>query len=104
MKAYWYILLIVGALVAVSCDGKHKSKATQVVPNKEVPVNTRYSGQHEGCIVHYNDLFCPPRYKDGVLNAGEVLYIRDKNGSIIVLDKNVTSQPTKVYIKMEGDV
>lgn len=97
MKFIVLTLLVIA--VYVGCDSKSSKSTT------EVTQGTVYKGQHEGCIVRYNDLFCPPRYKTGSLTAGEPVYIRDKNGSMVILDivHDKVKPSTQVYYKMEGD-
>jgi len=91
-------------VVSTGCNSSDK-KEGKVVPSPSVTTDMRYIGQHKGCLAHYNDLFCPSEYKNGTLAAGSVAYIRDSNGSMIILDTLTEGVPkgTKVYYKMEGD-
>jgi hypothetical protein len=90
--------------VTLQACHKDKKKTVTPAPAKEQPINAQYAGQHNGCVIYYDELFCSKKYKNGVLNAGdEPLYIRDENGSMVILDKNHTRVGVdhKVYEKVK---
>ncbi len=93
-----YILLL--AITLVGCNDKSKSNYPTPAPKQSEQTDMMYSGQHKGCVAYYDELFCPKKYTDGTLNAGEVIFVVDENGSMVILREDTNS--TK-YSKMVGD-
>jgi hypothetical protein len=87
MELKHYISILLVGILVVGCNSGSDKKSSNP-PAKQQPVNAQYVGQHNGCVVYYDELFCNKKYKKGILSAGnEPLYIRDENGSMVILDK-----------------
>jgi hypothetical protein len=95
-----YIILIVTILLTGCNSGGSKEKQK---PKFEKATNVIFQGQEEGCIAYYDELFCPPKYKKGILAAdSNTTYVKDENGKFIILDKNNSEKykDKKRYIKI----
>jgi len=101
MRTIHYMLVLLVGLSALGCD-THKSpnKAGPVELQEEQPVRIIYGGYDEGCKAHYNPMFCADKYNPANLNAeadfSAEVYIKDKDGNTIVLDKNQTKKVFKI--------
>jgi len=97
------IIIAIMLIVLVSgCNGGSSKKSESSKKKESTPVGngSMYKGQHVGCLAQYDELFCPKKYAKGILNAGEEPeYIADENGTIILLEKNATTNKG-VYTKM----
>jgi hypothetical protein len=105
MELKHYISALLVGILVIGCNSGSDKKSNNT-PSKQQPTNAQYIGQHNGCVVYYDELFCNKKYKDGVLNASkETLYIRDENGSMVILDKNHTKVGSdyKIYEKVDLD-
>jgi len=95
-RVFFISMIAVASIGYVGCDHKaHKSPSNMLVKNDTVNVN--FAGYDRGCKQYYNPIFCADKYKPkSSLQAGIggddniTIYIKDKEGKVIVLDRNQT--------------
>jgi hypothetical protein len=54
------MVMVFGLLLLAGCVKKHSEDKQEVKIEKRV--NANYMGQHNGCVQHYDPLFCPKKY------------------------------------------
>ena len=64
IRVFMSALMVVSLVLTAGCVKKHSSDKQEVKVEK--PVNANYVGQHNGCVQHYDPLFCPDKYKPKV--------------------------------------
>jgi len=102
MKIYQYILLtILIALLILGCNSDKQEQREGNHTYQEVTVV--YEGQREGCLVYYDELFCPKEWEPTVLNAswGSKAYV-EYNNTLVEYNSTI-HKGLQRYIKIRRD-
>jgi len=90
MKIMKYTIYCFAISLAIFSGCEKTQKHKEVPSDKyihEEPVNAEYRGQVEGCIAHYDSLYCPDKYKPGTTASDKVEIISNENGSEVIINR-----------------
>ena len=91
LKEIFYMVLVATLLVTGGGCGKSHNKGGGNAP-KDTP-HSVFKGQSDGwgeCVQAFDELLCPPSYKDGLASGKTYKYYRYNNGKVMRLDENKT--------------
>ena len=78
------LLYLMAVLIFIGCNGQDNKQKT--APATKPVTGTIYSGQRDGCIQKWDELFCPPKTLASGDKAEDLDIMKDENNETVILN------------------